>query len=362
MPLRRLTDQAIVAVVGDPIGRESNMKHLTVGKRLMTAMLAALCAGVVVAGCGDDDSGAASAGDGGELTTLKVSSTPAIFDAPLRLGDDKGFFEEEGLRLDISPGGNASVMFPALISQSADVGGSSWGALMTATVQGLPLIGVGPGMLGGNTVEDDYCQIVTLDDSEIKSVGDLEGKTVAANQLRSLSEVWIRAAVKKAGKDPDKVKYIEVPFGDMPAALRAGRVDAAGMIEPFLAATKEQAEVNSLASCNGSLMRDLQVNNFVMTKKFVEDNPETVAKFQRALAKSLTFANANPDEVRRIIPTYTDIEPKLVENMIMPKWRDTAPDLPGLQAEADVMFEYGVLPEKLEDASVLATPFPLPGQ
>lgn len=339
------------------------MKQPPAGKRVVNAMLAALCAGLVVAGCGDDDASSGdSAADGAGVTTLKVSSTPAIFDAPLRLGDDKGFFEEEGLKLDISPGGNASVMFPALISKSADVGGSSWGALMTATIQGLPLIGVGPGMLGGNTIEDDYCQIVTLDKSSIKSVADLEGKTVAANQLRSLSEVWIRAAVKKAGGDPDKVKYIEVPFGDMPAALRAGRVDAAGMIEPFLAASKQQAKVNSLASCNGSLMKDLQVNNFVMTKKFVEDNPETVAKFQRALAKSLAFANENPDEVRRIIPTYTDIEPKLVEEMIMPKWRETAPDIPGLQAEADIMFEYGVLPKKLEDASVLATDFPLAGQ
>lgn len=331
-----------------------------VGKAVL-ALVVALCLSVVATACGSDSDSGGDAGDSGGdgLTTLKVSSTPAVFDAPLRLGDDLGFFEEEGLQLEISPGGNASVMFPALISGSEDVGGSSWGALMTATTEGLPLVGVGPGMLGGNTVEDDYCHVVTLEGSGIESPADLEGKTVATNQLRSLSEVWVRAAVSKAGGDPDKVKYIEIPFGDMPAALRSERVDAAGMIEPFLTASKMETDVKSLASCNGSLMDDMQINNFVMTKKFVEENPETVAKFQRALAKSLQFANDNPDEVRRIIPTYTDIEPELVDNMIMPVWRAEAPDVEGLQEEADLLYEYGVLTEQLEDASVLVTDFPI---
>ena len=46
----------------------------------------------------------------------------------------------------------------------------------------------------------------------------------------------MRASVRKAGGDPAKVKFVELPFPDMPAALQAGQVDAIFVVEPFLTA------------------------------------------------------------------------------------------------------------------------------
>ena len=62
-----------------------------------------------------------------------------------------------------------------------------------------------------------------LKDGPIKSGKDLEGKTIAVNTLKNICEVTIKASLEKEGVDVDKLKFTEVPFPDMLAALENGR-------------------------------------------------------------------------------------------------------------------------------------------
>ena len=65
----------------------------------------------------------------------------------------------------------------------------------------------------------------------------LEGKTVSVNTLKNLPEVAVRNALEQAGVDPSTVKFVEIPFPDVPAALESKRVDAAFAVEPFVGAS-----------------------------------------------------------------------------------------------------------------------------
>ena len=77
--------------------------------------------------------------------------------------------------------------------------------------------------------------------SAIKSAKDLEGKKVAVNTLKNIGDTAVRESVRKAGGDPAKVKFVELPFDQMPAALdeRAGRRRL--VVEPALATIKARA-------------------------------------------------------------------------------------------------------------------------
>nr|WP_257018983.1 ABC transporter substrate-binding protein [Streptomyces sp. TLI_235] len=77
-------------------------------------------------------------------------------------------------------------------------------------------------------------------DSAIKSAKDLVGKTVAVNTLQNVRDTTIRETVRKDRGDTSKIKFAEMPFDQMPAAMEGGQVDAAWMGEPALTIAKGQ--------------------------------------------------------------------------------------------------------------------------
>ena len=71
-------------------------------------------------------------------------------------------------------------------------------------------------------------------ESPIRSGKDLAGKTIAVNQVQGMNELTIRAVLARQGIDALKIKFLEVGFPEMTAALKSGRVDAISAVEPFV--------------------------------------------------------------------------------------------------------------------------------
>jgi hypothetical protein len=74
---------------------------------------------------------------------------------------------------------------------------------------------------------------MVTEDSPIRGYAGLAGKTIAVNALENVADVTLKAALDEHGVDHTQVKYLEVRFADMLAALDAGRVDAAFLAPPF---------------------------------------------------------------------------------------------------------------------------------
>ena len=104
------------------------------------------------------------------------------------------------------------------------------------------------------------------------------------------------------------MEFVEIPFPDVPAALEAKRVDAAFAVEPFVGASMA-AGATKLAEPFEELAPDLTIAEYFTTEKYAKENADVVERFTRAMNKSLDFAQQNPDEVRRIITTYTKTPP-----------------------------------------------------
>ena len=164
--------------------------------------------------------------------TLKVGVIPIADVAPLYLGMDKGFFEEEGLTIEPQLAEGGAAIVPSVVSGDYQIGFSNTTSLIIAASKNLPIQIISQGVLGGETTEEAWDGVIVPKGSDVKDIKGLEGKTVAVNTLNNVSQVVVNTALKKAGADYTKVKYVEVPFPDMNAALESGRVDAAFQVEP----------------------------------------------------------------------------------------------------------------------------------
>jgi NitT/TauT family transport system substrate-binding protein len=317
------------------------------GSRLRIAtLLVALACAAGAAGCGDDDGNGGGGGGGGEAgpTTLKVGVIPIADVAPLYLGMKNGFFDEVQLKIDPQLAEGGAAITPAVLSGDFQIGFSNTISLLIAASQDLPVQIISQGVLAGKTEEEAWADLLVLKDGPIKEPQDLEGKTIAVNTLKNICEVTIKASLEPEGVAVDTLKFTEVPFPDMNAALESERVDGACVVEPFVS----QGKAGKARGIDPFYVRtapDLTVATYFTSRQYAEQNGDVVDRFVEAMNKSLTYAQSHPDEVRQVLLDYTEIPPEAVEQIKLPIWR---PDLnePTIEKLSELSLKYGLIEEQ----------------
>jgi NitT/TauT family transport system substrate-binding protein len=289
----------------------------------MRRLLAGLTAGaflLVATACGSSDDGSPDAGaSSGGTTTVKVGLIPIVDVAPLYLGRQKGLFEKHGLKLEFTTAQGGAAIVPGVVSGQFQFGFSNVTSLMVAQSNNVPVKAVVNGIASTGVQGKDFNALMVKKGSAIRSAKDLEGKKLAINTLKNINETAVRASVRKAGGDPDKVKFVELAFDQMAAALDKGQIDAACVVEPATATVRSQGGVQ-IASPLVDVAPNLTVAMYFTSQQYQQKNPEVVKKFQEATAESLAYADQHPDEVRQIVTTYTKIPASVLAQVTLPKW------------------------------------------
>jgi NitT/TauT family transport system substrate-binding protein len=303
----------------------------------MRRSLAAALALCLLAGCGSDPP-ASSDGDPDKVDVGVI----AILDvAPIYLGKEKGFFASRDIDLTLTPAQGGAAIVPAVVSGQYQFGFSNVVSLLLAQSQRLPLKVVSNG--NNSTGEDgkDFGSVLVRADSPIRTPADLAGRNIAVNTLRNIVDTTVRASVRKAGADPSSLKFTELPFPDMPAALQGGKVDAAFMVEPFQSVARAQG-ARSVASSYVDAAPNLTVAVYFTSNALIERDPDLVRRFSEAMRESLAYADAHPDEARRVIGTYTKITPEVIAQVTLPKWPPEV-NRASVQTLADLALQDGLL-------------------
>lgn len=320
----------------------------------LAAMVAAAIAALTA--CGGSASTSSNDDENLSYPTVTVGVQPNSPFAVVPLGVQQGIFKKHHLNVKIKIITTATTIPPALLAGQLQFSNWSFASFATLADKGLPLKIVGPGDTTGTNLENDYIQLVSLK-SGPASVSALAGKTIGVNSLASLSEVQIRIALKKAAVDPASVKLVPIPFSDQLAALKAGRVDAIGVAEPFLTQAKEDVPLNLLAPLDAGVMPDMPLSLWMTSGRFFAQHPDQVKQFQMGLKESLEYARNNPAAVRAFIPGFANVEPAVAQKMIMPTWV-TSYDPAKVQEIAEIMHEYGIV-RSTPDLTGYMVPFPL---
>lgn len=285
--------------------------------RRLSMGLTAAATLVSVTACGS--SGSPDTPSSGGITAVKAGIIPIVDVAPIYLGRKKGFFHEQGIDLTLQAGQGGAAIVTGVVSGQYDFGFSNTTSLMVAQTNNVPLKAVANGVASTGKDGADFGGITVKKGSPVKSAKDLEGRTVAVNTLKAIGDTTVRASVRKAGGDASKVKFVEMGFDQMPAALAGGQIDAAWVVEPSLATVKAQGG-RVIASNYVDVSPDLTVALYFASARYAQQNPAVVKKFRTAMDESLEYANSHPDEVRQILTTYTKIPEALVKQMILPRW------------------------------------------
>ncbi|MHA6669344.1 ABC transporter substrate-binding protein [Homoserinimonas sp. A447] len=284
-------------------------------KSLMVGLAAASVLALTACASGTPDTGEAP--DPAEPTAITVGVIPIVDTAPIWLGVEKGFFSDEGLDVTVQPttGGAASV--PGVVAGSYDFAFGNYVSGMVANDQGLALKYVAN---GNSTAGDpDFGAVIVPGDSDIESPADLSGKTVSVNNLQNIGDTTIRTVVDDDGGDSSTIKFVEVAFPDAEAAVTNKQVDAAWILAPFLdSAVANGARVISYNFSDFDPALDIA--GYFTTLDTFENKPELVEAFTTAMNKSLEYADANPDEVKQIVTTYTKMSLEQLDAMVLPKF------------------------------------------
>ena len=291
-------------------------------RKLLAAAATAALLGLTACGSGSltssEETTAASEGAEG-LIPIEVGVIPIVDVAPIYLGVQEGLFEEEGLDVTLTLAQGGAAIVPAVTAGQMDFGFSNITSMIVGRSKGLPVQMVAPGGSSTGDTDADFASVMTLPDSGIETVTDLAGKKVGVNTLNNISDSTISEAVKQAGGDYESIEFVEIPFPELSGQLAAGTVDAIAAVEPFVTIAGADGAV-PVFSNYAEPVDDLTVAVYFTSDGYVQENPEIVEKFVRAMNASQEFAEQNPEKVRALLPTYTSLKPEVIEQLTLPRY------------------------------------------
>ncbi|HWM08181.1 MAG TPA: ABC transporter substrate-binding protein [Solirubrobacteraceae bacterium] len=254
-------------------------------------VLAALC-GVVAVGCGDDDEGSAAGGggEGGGEVDMLLSYQESIVWAPLLVGREAGYFEDEGLTVSTEETEGSGFVTQQIIAGNKDFGWAAADSIVVAASKDPRIRAV-----TCNQAQNIF-RIVVLEGSDVASVDDLAGKTLGFTEKGGGEEPLVKSALADAGITDDvKLLPIGAAGPQSKNAIENGTVDAYASSYP---------DISSLTA-GGTAFTDITPDKFSATPgdclvaldETLKDpaKADLAAKLGRAWTKGAIFGTENPE-------------------------------------------------------------------
>ena len=245
--------------------------------------------------CGAAALGVAAPAASQDLTPVSVGqvTTMSLSLAPLVAGQELGFFEEEGLDVEILEFQGTGVLIPQMVSKRVLIGYPNPDALIVSREPGKDWL---PLKFFYNNTRISGWEFVVLKDSEIQSIADLKGKRLGVGAL-----TWGNIPITTALLEENDITVGEdiqlVPVGvGGPAflALQNRNVDALNLFDSQHA-TLEAQGVDIRRLDMGEKYTSLFSNGFIAHEDTIEEQPEVLAGFGRAFAKATIVCDENPE-------------------------------------------------------------------
>jgi NitT/TauT family transport system substrate-binding protein len=227
-----------------------------------------------------------------EKILFGLAGVPTFGYAPFVFAREMGFFAEEGLSLDIVALQGSGEILPQLVR------GTIFTSMLTpdlAILSRQPGKANFPVRFAYNTYRRSIWQMAVLDDSPIRSIADMKGKTIGVGALTFASVVQTKALLRRNGINPADASFVAVGVG-VPAfeALRRKKIDVLNLYDAAIAAFAGQgASIRQLPY--PPEVRLSSSHGLVFSDRTIADRPDLVARFGRALAKGTVACAANVD-------------------------------------------------------------------
>lgn len=334
-------------------------------KKLLSILMAVLML-LVVAGCGAKPSTApAESSKAPELKEIDVVLDwyPNALHAFIYTAIDKGYYAEEGLKVNIRFPSNANDAMSLVAAGKAQVGLYYQQDIIMARVnQKVPVRSIGA------VVQSPLNIVLNLKSANIHSPKDLVGKTIGYAGTE-LSEALIRSMMANVGADYSDVQMIDVGF-DLMSSMTTGNVDATigcYVNHEVPQMIKEGFEVDYFM-VDGYGVPTYYEGVFMSNDEMIENDPDTLKAFLKASAKGFADMKINPEESLAILlksqntenfPLSESVEHESMTMLLPLMETETAPFLSQTeevwQKNIDWLYDQGLIKEKPAVSDLMAT-------
>ncbi len=222
------------------------------------------------------------AADDGVIRVNEV--THSVFYAPMYLADGLGYFEEEGITIELTNGGGADATMAAVLSDGADIGFCGPEAAIYVAIGGS---NDQPKVFGQLTKRDGSFLVGRSDEPDFEW-SDLEGKEILAGRKGGVPAMTFEYALKEQGVNAT-LNY-DVAFNMMTAAFESGVADYCTMFEPTASEYVAQGKGYIVASV-GQESGEVPYTCFIAKQSYIDENPEKIEGFLRAVTKAIKYVN-----------------------------------------------------------------------
>ena len=226
-----------------------------------------------------------------QAESLTLAHSTWVGYGPFYIARDKGFFEEEGVEIELQVMENTPLKMGAMMAGQVDLVASTADEFPIYMKPGTPLkyILAVDNSNGGDGV---------VSNKDIENVAGLKGKKVAFEE-GSVSQFFINALLLEAGLTQGDIEMVNMTATDAGVAFVAGRVDAAVTWEPHLT-QGEQAE-HGRRLVDSSEKPGLIVDVVAVTEETIQEHGEELQAFVRGWQRALDFLESDPKEAYQIM-------------------------------------------------------------
>ena len=283
----------------------------------------------------------------GTAQQVKVGYLPISTSLPVMLAEDRGFFDDAGLDVQLERFANSNLLLTALQTGQLQA---------TAVCADEPILGAAaanesPGfqiyLQEVLDAERPFDSILVGTGSGITSIAELEGKTLAAFPGSQL-QIYSRMILEHYGVDPDQVDIVQLPPPNMIPSLAAGTVDAIFALEPIPTLVVENGVgsvlVNSpiVHAIHGG--KKMTAASFLISTDFIEADPEAAEAFVQAVQKAVELIEADYKDASSLYPDFTPIPAELAPKVVITRFQGPGDyDVAGLRREIEVLEANDVL-------------------
>ena len=331
------------------------MKASRICQRALVLAIAGLAVGVTACSSGSSATtgGSASGGATGapELSTITIGAVLSADTVPLQIAKDKGFFKQQGLNVKIVPEASTNATAAGLLSHTMDFGDQNYIGMLE---QQKTVPGLSQRVVADDTQASmDNDVLIVGKSSKLTSIAQLKGKKVSIPALgTNFAAVALDVLMKPYNMTSADYTTVVVPFANAAQALARNEVDAAFVIEPFITTAEAAAGDRVLVDMTTGALSDFPITCWVTSASFAQQDPKTVAAFQRAMASALQVAATNPSYVRSELPKLIPTMKPTIANVINLPTYNTTLSLTRLERVADVMKQVGALPKNFDVKSM----------
>jgi len=288
-----------------------------------------------------------------QLETLKVAAIPGDISAQVWYAQDLGYFKQVGLNVEVTPITNGGAISAAVASRSIDIGYSNLITVAVAHERGIPFEIIAPANL--HIASAPTAGLLSVQAvSPIRNGKELEGKTIAVSGLNNIIHFAVRAWIDSHEGDSAKVRFVELPLTEMAPALRAGRVDAAGLDalgDPNLG--KSGDSLRLLASAMNAVSPNFLPSVWFTTKDWISSHPDETKKFVAVMRKTAVWANSHHRESAEILAKHTRLTVEQLDSITRVTY-GTVLNAGLVQPNIDVAAKYGALQKSFSAGDLIS--------